>query len=139
VRQSAWVLRGLDWPVSSEGLVYIGRVDDGDRVLSGAHDYAIHFDNGKLPPAKAFWSLTMYSSRGGSLVASAKRWKLDDSTAKKNADGSLDVFVQGDPPAKNESNWLPSPKGEAFMVVLRVYQPDDGAASWESPPIKRVK
>ncbi len=52
IKQSAWVLRGLDWPVASEGLVYIARVDDGDRVLSGAHEYAIHFDKSKLPPRR---------------------------------------------------------------------------------------
>ncbi len=137
MRQAAAVLRGLDWPVSSEGLVYIARVDDGDRVLSGAHEYAIHF--AKAPPGRSFWSLSMYSSRAGGLVAGAKRWSLNDGTLKKNTDGSIDVTVSAEAPAKNEGSWLPAPKGEAFMVVLRVYQPDDGAASWEAPPVKRVK
>jgi hypothetical protein len=138
-RQAAFVLRGLDWPFASEGLFYIGRVDDGDRVLSGAHDYTLHFDASKLPPARGFWSLTMYSARTAGLVSGAKRFVITDTSAKKNADGSIDIALQVDAPAKNDANWLPTPKGEAFMVVLRVYQPADDAASWESPAIKRVK
>ncbi len=139
LKQAAWVLRGLDWPVASEGLVYIARVDDGDRVLSGAHEYTIHFDKTKMPPAKAFWSVTLYSAKTAGLVTGVKRSALSDSNIKKNPDGSIDVIVQSDPPAKNDSNWLPTPKGDAFMVVLRVYSPDDAAASWDAPPVKRVK
>ena len=30
-------------------------------------------------------------------------------------------------------------EGDAFMVALRVYQPDDAAASWEAPVVKRLK
>lgn len=138
VRQAAFVLRGLDWPFASEGLVYVGRVDDGDRVLSGAHSYAIHFDAAKLPPAKAFWTLTMYTAHGA-LVAGAKRAVVSDTSLKKNPDGSVDVIVQADAPAKNDTNWLPAPKNEGFMMALRVYQPADGASSWEAPVIKRVQ
>jgi hypothetical protein len=139
-KQSAYVLRGLDAiPVASEALVYIARVDDGDRVLSGAHDYAIHFDKAKLPPAKAFWSITVYSSKTAGLVPGAKRSAVNDSTVKKNPDGSIDVVVQPDAPSKNDANWIPAPKGDAFMIALRVYQPADDAASWEAPVVKRVK
>jgi hypothetical protein len=81
----------------------------------------------------------MYSARTAGLVSGAKRFVITDTSAKKNADGSIDIALQVDAPAKNDANWLPTPKGEAFMVVLRVYQPADDAASWESPAIKRVK
>lgn len=139
-RQAATVLRGLgNWPVASEALVYIARVDDGDRVLAGAHDYVVHFDKGKLPPAKAFWSISMYSARTAGLVPGAKRAELTDVAAKKSPDGSLDVILQGDAPAKNESNWLPAPKADSFILVLRVFQPADDAASWEAPVVKRIK
>jgi len=139
-KQAAYVLRGLDAiPVASEALVYIARVDDGDRVLSGAHDYVIHFDKAKMPPAKAFWSMTVYSSKTASLVSGAKRFSVNDSTVKKNPDGSIDIVVQPDAPSKNDSNWIPAPKGDAFMIALRAYQPADDAASWEAPVVKRVK
>jgi len=137
VKQAAWVLRGLDWPLPSEGLEYIARVDDGDRVLSGAHAYDLHFD--KAPPAKAFWSVTMYTSRTAALVPGAKRWSLEGSQVKKNADGSIDVTASADapPPKTLPGNWLPAPKGEGFMLVLRLYQPDAGA--WDPPPVKLLK
>ena len=40
---------------------------------------------------------------------------------KKNADGSITLFIQKDPPGKEkESNWLPSPDGPAY-IVMRIY------------------
>ncbi|HSQ62870.1 MAG TPA: DUF1214 domain-containing protein [Polyangiaceae bacterium] len=139
LRQAAYVLRGLDWPVASEGLVAIARVDDGDRVLSGAHEYDVHFDKAMAPPADAFWTMTLYSTKSGALVPNAKkRYELVDGTLKKGADGAIDVVVSADPP-KDQTNWLPAPKGEAFMLTLRIYQPSSAAASWEPPVVKRTK
>jgi len=146
--QSAWVLRGLDWPfawsgavapMASEGLVYIARVDDGNRVLSGAHQYMVHFD--KAPPAKAFWTITMYSARNAGLVPGAKRWSVEGSQLKKNADGSVDVTAsEGAPPPKTPpSNWLPAPKAEAFMLTMRLYEPAADASSWDPPAVKLLK
>ena len=43
--------------------VYPPRVDDvAGRPLSGRHRYRIRFARGKLPPADAFWSVTMYGT-----------------------------------------------------------------------------
>ena len=139
--QAAWVLRGLDWPFAKDGLVYIGRVDDGARVLSGAHEYVVHFDKAQLPPAKAFYSLTMYSGRTAALLPGAKRWSVESSALKKNTDGSIDITLRADaaPPKTPDSNWLPAPKNEAFMVALRLYDPDPAASSWSPPPIKRTQ
>ena len=141
VKEAAWVLRGLDWPFAKDGLVFLARVDDGDRVLSGAHEYVLHFDKSQLPPAKAFYSLTMYSGRTATLLPGAKRWSVDSSKLKKNADGSLDVTMNAEaaPPKTPESNWLPAPKNEAFMVALRLHDPDPAAAAWDTPPIRRLK
>ena len=40
---------------------------------------------------------------------------------KKNADGSLTLYIQKDSPgAENESNWLPAPKDLVYLV-MRLY------------------
>ena len=42
---------------------------------------------------------------------------------KKNADGSLTLYIQKDSPGKDkESNWLPAPDGPIYMV-MRLYWP----------------
>jgi hypothetical protein len=37
-------------------------VDGADKTYNGANKYVMHFPKGQLPPAKGFWSLTMYDS-----------------------------------------------------------------------------
>ena len=47
---------------------------------------------------------------------------------KKNADGSLTLYIQKDSPGKDkESNWLPAPDGPIYLV-MRLYWPKDDAA-----------
>ena len=46
---------------------------------------------------------------------------------KKNADGSLTLYIQKDSPGKEkESNWLPAPDGPIY-VVMRLYWPKEEA------------
>ena len=57
---------------------------------------------------------------------------------KKNADGSLELYVQTEAPGKDkESNWLPADSG-AFKLTLRMYWPTGQApsildGSWRPP------
>jgi hypothetical protein len=66
---------------------------------------------------------------------------------KKNADGSLTVYIQKDTPGKDrESNWLPAPDGPMF-VVMRLYWPKSeppsvyplGKGSWSPPAVVPVQ
>ena len=41
----------------------ITRVDGDGMPLTGANRYTIHFDAGRMPPANAFWSVTLYDMR----------------------------------------------------------------------------
>jgi hypothetical protein len=54
---------------------------------------------------------------------------------KKNADGSLTLYIQKDSPgAEKESNWLPAPNGPIYLV-MRFYWPKTQAPSY--PPARR--
>lgn len=111
---------------------------DGDPT-SGDHDYVIHFDADKLPPAFAFWSVTMYDAEGFQVANELDRFAIGDRDALTyNADGSLDLYVQqANPGPERESNWLPAPGGP-LGVTMRLYAPKpevlDGR--W-SPPLVR--
>ena len=39
-----------------------GELDAAGKKYSGANKYVVHIKKGQLPPAKAFWSLTMYNA-----------------------------------------------------------------------------
>jgi hypothetical protein len=59
---------------------------------------------------------------------------------KKNADGSLTLYVQKESPgADKESNWLPAANGPVY-VVMRLYWPKETAldGSWKPPSVQRT-
>jgi hypothetical protein len=126
--------------------VYPSAFVDGDgQPLTGAHRYVLHFDKGATPPVNAFWSATMYDAQSFFVDNKINRYAVSSwMPMKRNADGSLDLYIQNDPPGKDkEANWLPAPKGE-FNVTLRMYWPNDHAPSilddsWKPAAIKRVQ
>jgi hypothetical protein len=64
----------------------------------------------------------------------------DRNSLKKNADGSLDIFIQKDDPGNGKkANWLPTPNGP-FNLLLRVYWPNEEmtTGNWQTPPVKKT-
>ena len=125
-----------------EDAIYPLNVADADgNPVVGENKYVLHFDKGNLPPANAFWSLTMYDAEGFQVANSINRFAIGDRDALKfNADGSLDLFVQSDNPGPElESNWLPAPKSGKLGLTMRLYAPRQEALDgrWNPPAIKR--
>lgn len=118
-------------------------VDSTGNKLDGANRYTMHFAPGQLPPANAFWSLTLYDSDNLLAANPINRYLLNStmlSQFKKDADGGLTLLIQHESPGKSkETNWLPTPAGP-FRVVLRLYWPKPAAlnGSWKQPAIKKV-
>lgn len=112
--------------------------DSNGQALDGAKAYRVHFDAGKLPPVKAFWSLTVYSPDGYFVKNPINRFAIGDRDAlKKNADGSVDIYIQHVAPGGDrDANWLPSPEGE-FNLSLRMYWPGDEIlkGAWVPPAV----
>jgi hypothetical protein len=134
-------LNGLAANRPAEALYIIG-VASPNGLLTGAHRYVIHFGAGQLPPARYFWSLTMYDG-GFHLIANPlDRYELGSRTAglRRNADGSLDLYIQHAAPAGHRSNWLPAPASGTFEVTLRLYGPRASALSgrYTYPPITQT-
>jgi hypothetical protein len=128
---------------SAEEANYIGYfVDkDGQPADASKHDYTLHFDKGALPPADAFWSLTMYDGKNKLLVANPLNRYLINSRMLPDlaldADGGLTLYVQHKNPGKDkQANWLPAPNGP-FYGILRLYLPKPEVASgeWKMPPL----
>jgi hypothetical protein len=125
-----------------EDAVYPTAAFDGDgKALSGDNNYVLHFEKGKLPPADAFWSITMYDMDGFQVPNSISRFAISShDKLTLNADGSLDVYVQSASPGKDkEANWLPAPKSQ-FQPTMRIYSPRAEVldSSWAPPPFKKA-
>jgi hypothetical protein len=117
-------------------------VDHEGQRLSGANRYVLRFEKGQLPPAKAFWSLTMYGADQYFVDNPISRYAIGDRDALvHNADGSLDLYVQRESPGKDkEANWLPAAEGP-FSMNLRLYLPRPEAVDgrWTPPAVTRVR
>ena len=127
--------------VPQEAAYWTATKDSTGQRLNGQHDYVLHFPAGQLPPNDAFWSLTMTDVQSHMVNNPINRYSVGDrSGLGPNADGSIDIYIQGTEPAGHESNWLPAPTGN-FKLWLRAYLP--GAAildgKYSVPPVVKVK
>lgn len=127
-----------------EEAVYINTHSDaGGETLNGANKYVLKFAPGKLPDVKYFWSLTMYDLTNNLVKNPINKWAIGSLSGgyKKADDKSLTLYVQNKSPGKDkESNWLPAPEGE-FWVVFRTYGPSKEIVdqTWKMPPLEKVK
>jgi hypothetical protein len=126
--------------VPQEAMYWKTQVDGAGHVLSGEHNYIMHFPPGDLPPVDAFWSLTMADAKERFVANPINRFLVSNrSGLMPNPDGSTDIYIQDAAPAGHESNWLPAPAG-TFRLWLRAYMP--GAAildgTW-APPVVEAK
>jgi len=115
--------------------------DGSGRTLSGLYQYVLNFPAGQLPPNDAFWSLTITDVVGYMVNNAINRSSFDDrSNLAKNADGSIDIYLQQKAPTGHEQNWLPAPSGK-FKLMLRAYLP--GAAildgTYRVPPVVKAQ
>jgi hypothetical protein len=114
--------------------------DGSGRTLSGGLRYVLNFPAGQLPPNDAFWSLTVTDVVGYMVRNPINRSSFDDrSSLAKNADGSIDIYLQQQAPAGHEQNWLPTPSGK-FKLMLRAYLPGEAIlkGTYRVPPVVRT-
>ena len=134
-------LLGLGANVAADAVYAITTTDADKAPLDGSQSYGLHFARHELPPAGAFWSLSMYDSEGFFIDNPIGRYAIGDRDALQfNADGSLDLRIQSTAPdGLQQANWLPAPRG-AFRLVLRIYDPKPEVLSqqWKPPAPRRV-
>jgi len=152
-----WLLRaaaakaGIYGNSAIEAVYPLTRTDADGQPLDGSqHNYTLTFAADQFPPVNAFWSVTMYDGKTQLLIENPINRYLINSPMlpgmKKNADGSLTIYIQKDSPgADKESNWLPAPSGPIYLV-MRLYWPKTespsilppGEGTWSPPAVKRV-
>lgn len=143
--RAATALTALGALVPGEAVYVSCAVDAERRPLSGTQRYTLTFPADRLPPARAFWSLSAYEVTPGGRAFFADnpidRYSLGDRTPGlvRNADGSLTLYIQRESPRDEQTaNWLPAPDGP-MRLVLRAYQPDDAMIEgrYRVPPVRR--
>jgi hypothetical protein len=136
--RAAVALVGLGANLPEDAIYPMTATDGSGQTLNGANKYALHFEKGKLPPVNGFWSLTMYNAEYFFVANQLNRYTLSQrNNFNLNPDGSVDLYLQHEPPAKRQqANWLPAPEGN-FKLMLRLYWPKEAllTGSWEPPAV----
>jgi hypothetical protein len=114
---------------------------DGSPFDSDAK-YEVRLPHNGQPPARAFWSLTMYNDQQLFADNPIQRYAIGNRDhLRYDSDGSLMLYIQRESPGRDrESNWLPTPRQGAFTMTLRLYWPEPKAldGTWAPPLVKRV-
>lgn len=110
------VTRLNEFPLSGgDGLTLLAETDDGGETLDGRCHYRI---SGQTPPAQ-WWTLTIYDAEERRPIANpANRFGFTSAEIIRDHDGGFDIEIA---PEIKPGNWLPTGSGDAFVLVLRLY------------------
>jgi len=129
---------GLGALATDEAMYAAAHFDANCQPLTGQQCYTLQFAADNLPPAEAFWSVTLYNTADRLLYGNPiGRHAIGDRTPRLHyaADGSLTITISHRPPPSGTTNWLPAPKGH-FYLILRMYWPR--TKNWQIPPLQVI-
>ena len=112
------------------------------KPMNAMHDYVVRMKRDDLPPAKAFWSVTLYESKNGFFIPNdSKKYSVGENTGfKLDNDGGIVIHIAAKKPADvPDENWLPINRGDySIDLIMRVYEPDlERYKSWTPPRAER--
>lgn len=130
---------GLGALATDEALYGAGHFDARQQPLTGEQRYRMRFEAASLPPADAFWSVTLYDADRFLYPNEIGRHAIGDRTPglRLEADGSLEIDFAHRRPA-DVRNWLPTPAGH-FYLILRLYHPREGVRQWRIPALEPLE
>lgn len=119
---------GMVNPTPGAGQVYMtSKRDSKGNLLRADKTYKLHVP--KDVPIKQFWSVTLYSENtrrpydnGGKALQDVTLGSRSEQL-KRNADGSVDIYVGAKAPAGMESNYLKTVGTDGWFVYFRLYAP----------------
>ena len=116
-------------------------VDATGQRLHGGETYRLRVSADV--PVRQFWSVTIYSHATAALIRNVSRPSLDsyDQKAKRNADGSMDVYFGPRAPEGMEANWIPTVGGSDWFAYFRLYGPEQRFfdKTWKLSDIQPMK
>lgn len=141
----AMVCQSVTGPVGQPAseAVYIQLESDNGEPINAQYDYMIRMTADQLPPAKAFWSLTLYDAEKFLFIPNErKKYSVGENAGMKLDDkGGIEIHIAAERPAGVPAeNWLPiQRKNLPLNPRLRVYAPDLAKLkAWTSPEVQRV-
>jgi len=127
-------------PGGGSGYVGVYRSSDG-QWFDGAETYRLKVPAN--PPAKQFWSITVYDTVTRSFLQNETKVVEAGSRTKglvTNSDGTVDLYFGPKAPAGKEANWVQTVPGKGWFAFFRFYGPMEGYlnGTWTLPDIEKV-
>lgn len=97
-----------------DGVAFIARTDDNQRLLDGRCDVAIA---GTTPQAR-FFTLTLYDLDGKLISNALNRSGFTSQELIRSGDGAFEISIG---PRARPGNWLPTGGIENYTIILRLY------------------
>jgi hypothetical protein len=123
-------------------VIYSQIVSADGGAMNANRDYVVRMDAEELPPAKAFWSFTLYDTENGFFMPNDRRkYSVGENGGfKLNEDGGIEIHIaEVQPEGVPEENWLPLRRGDYDIdLTLRLYAPDLDAYKTWSPPVAQA-
>ena len=118
-------------------------ISNDGQPMNAQNDYVIRMTKDDLPPAKAFWSLTLYDMKNGFFIPNEqKKYSVGENAGMKlNEEGGIDIYLAAEKPKDVPAeNWLPiNRKDENMDIILRVYVPDlEKMNTWTAPKAEKI-
>jgi hypothetical protein len=114
--------------------------DSSGNWLDGGKQYRLRVPAN--PPAKEFWSVTVYDYETRSQIQTDTNIPAKSSADKliTNDDGSIDLYFGPTAPAGKEANWVKTLPGRGWWVWFRLYGPTEPFfdKTWELPDFEKV-
>jgi len=90
--------------------MYPGIATTDGKPMNAQHDYVVRMTRAELPPAIAFWSLTLYDAKEGFFIPNKqKKYSVGENAGMKlNASGGIEIYIAAEQPKSVPAeNWLP--------------------------------
>jgi hypothetical protein len=124
------VLQSITGPIGlpAQEAVYPPIVAADGATMNAQNDYVIRMASDELPPATAFWSVTLYDLENGFFIPNErKKYSVGQNAGMQlDDDGGIAIYIAAEQPeGVPEENWLPiERKDEDLSVTMRIYAPD---------------
>jgi hypothetical protein len=120
---------------------YIPVATKDGKPMNAQNDYVLKMSKDDLPPATAFWSLTLYDLKNGFFIPNdRKKYSVGENAGfKLDADGGIEIYISAkQPKGVPDENWLPiNRKDIGIDALFRIYVPDaEKMKVWKTPQLE---
>jgi hypothetical protein len=128
-------------PLIGKGLQYLtASVDADNEWFDGCKSYVLRVP--AKPPAKEFWSVTVYDALTRSQIVTDTLNPSVGSFTNMDPydDGSVDIYFGPEAPKGKEKNWIKTNPGKSWFVFFRLYGPTEPFfdRKWILPDVRKA-